>query len=209
MDFRPAGSSVHGISQARILEWVAISFSRASSPPGHRTHVSCMGRWVLYHWTAGEAITYIRNISILYKCMWQAFHMYFFSELFLRLSTVFSLHCQYYSVTGECIYFFFILLPCIISVVFTIAGRTSIFHWYLASVICYYVRNLKNGLRNLEKFNAELGWVMHTFKWVFEKIVSVFIAQLISCLNVLQIQMLFTSAIYNLEVSFCCEWYWV
>ena len=33
MDYSPSGSSVHGISQARILEWVAICFFRASSPP--------------------------------------------------------------------------------------------------------------------------------------------------------------------------------
>ena len=33
MDCSPAGSSVHGILQARILEWVAISFSRGSSRP--------------------------------------------------------------------------------------------------------------------------------------------------------------------------------
>ena len=37
------GSSVHGILQARILEWVAISFSRASSQPRDRTRVSCVG----------------------------------------------------------------------------------------------------------------------------------------------------------------------
>ena len=36
-------SSVHGIFQARILEWVAISFSRASSGPRDRTWVSCIG----------------------------------------------------------------------------------------------------------------------------------------------------------------------
>ena len=36
------GSSVHGISQARILEWVAISFSRGSSPLRDRTCVSCI-----------------------------------------------------------------------------------------------------------------------------------------------------------------------
>ena len=34
------GSSVHGILQARILEWVAISFSRGSSQPKDRTEVS-------------------------------------------------------------------------------------------------------------------------------------------------------------------------
>ena len=36
------GSSVHGIFQARILEWVAISFSRGSSQPRDRTQVSCI-----------------------------------------------------------------------------------------------------------------------------------------------------------------------
>ena len=37
MDCGPPGSSVHGIFQARILEWVAISFSRGSSHPRDRT----------------------------------------------------------------------------------------------------------------------------------------------------------------------------
>ena len=42
MDCNPPGSSVHGICQARILEWVAISFSRGSSQPKDRTHISCV-----------------------------------------------------------------------------------------------------------------------------------------------------------------------
>ena len=41
MDCSPPGSSVHGISWAKILEWVAISFSRGSCQPRDRTHVSC------------------------------------------------------------------------------------------------------------------------------------------------------------------------
>ena len=41
--------SVHGISQARILEWVVISFSRGSSQPRGQTHSSCIVRRVLYH----------------------------------------------------------------------------------------------------------------------------------------------------------------
>ena len=40
MDCSLPGSSVHGISQARILEWVAIFSSRGSSHPRDRTHVS-------------------------------------------------------------------------------------------------------------------------------------------------------------------------
>ena len=43
------GSSVHGILQARILKWVAISFSRGSSQPRDRTLISCIaGRQTLY-----------------------------------------------------------------------------------------------------------------------------------------------------------------
>jgi len=50
VDCSPPGSSVHGISQTRILQWVAIPFSRGSPWPRDRTHVSCIGRWILYHW---------------------------------------------------------------------------------------------------------------------------------------------------------------
>ena len=41
MDCSPPGSCVHGIFQARILEWVAISFSRGSSWPRNQTRFSC------------------------------------------------------------------------------------------------------------------------------------------------------------------------
>ena len=49
MDCSPPGSSVHGISQARILGWVAISFSRGSSWPRAQTHIPHISRWILYH----------------------------------------------------------------------------------------------------------------------------------------------------------------
>ena len=42
MDYNPPGSSVHGILQARTLEWVAIPSSRGSSQPRDRTQVSCV-----------------------------------------------------------------------------------------------------------------------------------------------------------------------
>ena len=42
MDYSPPGSSVDGILQARTLEWVAISYSRGSSPPRDGTCVSCV-----------------------------------------------------------------------------------------------------------------------------------------------------------------------
>ena len=57
MDCSPPGASLHGILQARILEWVAISCSRGSSLPRNRTCLSCIcciGRWILYHWASWE-----------------------------------------------------------------------------------------------------------------------------------------------------------
>ena len=50
VDCSPPGSSVHGILQARPLEWVAMPSSRGSSWPRDRTHISCVScivRWVL------------------------------------------------------------------------------------------------------------------------------------------------------------------
>ena len=52
MDCSTPGSSLHGTSQARILEWVAISFSRESYWPRDRTPFSCVSyidRQILYH----------------------------------------------------------------------------------------------------------------------------------------------------------------
>ena len=55
VDCSPPGSCVHGILQARILEWVAIFFSRGSSQPKDRTHF-CVGRQILYCWATREAL---------------------------------------------------------------------------------------------------------------------------------------------------------
>ena len=66
MDCSPPGSSVHGIFQARRQEWVAISSSRGSSRPRYRiwvSCVSCIGRWVLYHWATREALL-IKSLSV-------------------------------------------------------------------------------------------------------------------------------------------------
>ena len=64
MDYSLPGSSVQGILQARILEWVAIPFSRESSWPRDRTCVSCIGRWILYNWASWEVFTLIYKIAI-------------------------------------------------------------------------------------------------------------------------------------------------
>ena len=59
LDCSPPGSSIHGILQARILEWVAISFSRGSSQPRNRTQVSCIAGRFFTYWAMQEAYIFI------------------------------------------------------------------------------------------------------------------------------------------------------
>ena len=70
MDCSLPGSSVHGILQAGILEWIAMASSRGSSWPRdwtHNSYVSCIGRRVLYHWhhlgTPFHSFRYIYKFS--------------------------------------------------------------------------------------------------------------------------------------------------
>ena len=55
MDSSPSGSSVHGILQTRIMEWVASPFSRGSSRPRDRTCVSCIAGRFFTTWATREA----------------------------------------------------------------------------------------------------------------------------------------------------------
>ena len=59
MDCIPPGPSVRGMSQARILEWVAISFSRdlpdPGIEPGSLVSPVLAASWILYHWATKEA----------------------------------------------------------------------------------------------------------------------------------------------------------
>ena len=55
MDYSPPGSSVHGILQARILEWVALPSSRGSSQPRDWTQVSCIAGGFFTIWATREA----------------------------------------------------------------------------------------------------------------------------------------------------------
>ena len=56
MDYSLPGVSVHGIFQARILEWVTISFSRGSSRLKDQTHVSCIVRQILYQGSPSQIL---------------------------------------------------------------------------------------------------------------------------------------------------------
>ena len=73
----PPGSSVHGILQARILEWVPMPSSRGSSQPMDQAlvcYVSCIGRWVLYHQChlgSPNSGYYKLNSRIKYHIVWE------------------------------------------------------------------------------------------------------------------------------------------
>ena len=56
--------------QARILEWVAISFFRGSSCPRNWTQVSYIGRWFLYHWTMKKALFKIIFAQFMPNIIW-------------------------------------------------------------------------------------------------------------------------------------------
>ena len=56
MDGSLPGSAVHGVFQARILEWAAISFSRGSSQPRDRTCVSCIADRHFTVWATRETL---------------------------------------------------------------------------------------------------------------------------------------------------------
>ena len=65
MDCSLPGSSVCGILQARILEWVAVSFSMGSSQTREQTHIYCIGRQILYHCTTREVVILYIVVKVL------------------------------------------------------------------------------------------------------------------------------------------------
>ena len=65
MDCSSLGSSVHGILQAGILEWVTISSSRGTYRPRHQTCLSCIGRRILYHRAAWEYWFLMLTLSLM------------------------------------------------------------------------------------------------------------------------------------------------
>ena len=68
MDCSPSGSSVHGILQARILEWVAIPFSRGSSWPRDQSWVSCIASIFFTIWAKQLGLLlYISTFRRIYR----------------------------------------------------------------------------------------------------------------------------------------------
>ena len=90
MDCSPSGSSVQGIFQARIQEWVAISSSRESSQPRDGTYISCFsctGMRILYHlaiWEAYISLSLSIYLSIYLSSIYLSIYLYI--AVFLKLT---------------------------------------------------------------------------------------------------------------------------
>ena len=67
----PPDSSVHGILQARILEWVAISFSRVSSQPRDRILISCLASRFFTTETSGKPLVFVLVLDLSRRKQWQ------------------------------------------------------------------------------------------------------------------------------------------
>ena len=87
----PPGSSRHGISQARILEWVAMYSSREFSWPRDQARISCIGRQVLYHWATREAQWLLQGLQIAFAPqIWSAMRCqcyYMFQGWFFQMNS--------------------------------------------------------------------------------------------------------------------------
>ena len=91
MDYNPSDFSVHGILQARILQWVAIHFSRGSSWPRDQTQVSHIAGRFFTIWTTRCHIIHCYNVWHIHRASsttnvhWSCWfsHIYFQSSIML------------------------------------------------------------------------------------------------------------------------------
>ena len=113
----PASSTVHGVSQSSILEWIATSYSRGSFWPRDRTlisFISCIGRWILYQlhrvltfklMDYSPRYTYVLHSSGSKLYLWVLFKCSCCLFIFIAVSiSVYWIHKIYLSILA---YFFF------------------------------------------------------------------------------------------------------
>ena len=161
------GSSVHGISKAGILKWVAISSSREFSRPRDQTHVSHIGRWIIYHWTTREAhsgplpifkslLDFLLSSCRSSLCMLDInpFHLYALQMLFSAARIAFSfcwsflLLCRsFFSLMYAFIFYFFNLC-------FGVISRKSLPRSMSGSFFpCVFVQDFYGFMSHIKVFN--------------------------------------------------------
>ena len=85
------GFSVHGILQARILEWIAIPFSRGSSWPRDRSLVSCIAGRFFTVWATGKSLSILIKNQLAVN-VW-AYFCTLSSVLFICISVLLPVPC--------------------------------------------------------------------------------------------------------------------
>ena len=94
MDCSLPGSSLHGILQARVLEWVAISFSRGSSWPRDRTRVSRIAGRRFNLWAIREAFPQSRVPFYSLRNKWEQALFFYGLKMKKRIQSFFWIFCQ-------------------------------------------------------------------------------------------------------------------
>ena len=100
MDSSPPGSSVHRILQARILEWIAIPFSRGPSWPRDGTQVSCIAGGFFTGWATREAYFHYVRLSSVAQLFPTLCNPMDWLQLPCRLSFPARLPCSFPSLSG-------------------------------------------------------------------------------------------------------------
>ena len=125
MDCSPPVPSVCGIFQARILDWVAISYYKGSSWPMYQTcisHGSRTGRWILYHWAKSS------NLSL------------FWLNFYYLPNDIYSTSLSFCSCDLECLFQLdgLIKILCNFQSVFEMSNvrlhllsKKNLWHWYM------------------------------------------------------------------------------
>ena len=98
VDYRPPGSSVHGILQAGVLECIAVPSSRGSSQPRdgiHVSYISCIGGQILYHQCHLGSPIQVIVINVSHSSLWSSPSMYIYQEAVMLKSHVYSINRIY------------------------------------------------------------------------------------------------------------------
>ena len=116
VDYSLPHDTVYEIFQERILEWVAISSSRGSSQPGDLTWVSCIGRWILYHWAIWEASSSMWDLT-------KTFNIHTSTSILFIMPCVFSETIEPFSTACIFLYEPLLVLPLMFIFLSTVSSR--------------------------------------------------------------------------------------
>ena len=104
-------STIHGILQTRIPEWVAIPFSRGSFQPRDWTQVSCIACGFFTHWATREAPNINTNRLVIRSLGLTYIHYYIYIYIYIHTHTHTHTHTHIYTHTQSSFYIEFKKAP--------------------------------------------------------------------------------------------------